>query len=270
MRTAKPDEKDRMLQKLRSDFDVDVLLGNWDVLGQSMDNILVSADGAPWHIDNGGALGYRAQGMKKSQSDWGDGWPNEIWSMPVSGINRGVFDGIGANEIVHRMAGRDYSLMLSKLPEEDRKIIEKRLNEAKQLAFRGKNYIDGGYTPEYTEKILRYSYELSKDGFREEIPASFTESDQQNGNFGFFRTQKGAYGSSLQTQSNPLSNAAQTMIDAAKTIAYHNKPGGDGNVNMTTVQKALDLKPYLEKAYNENKDKNAGIYLDRLKKWRRL
>jgi len=55
---------DAMNAELRKGFVADALLANWDVAGASNDNILVVA-GKPVRIDNGGALGFRAQGGKK-------------------------------------------------------------------------------------------------------------------------------------------------------------------------------------------------------------
>lgn len=68
MKTAKPEELKKVLAKIQDGFAADALLGNWDVAGLSMDNILVKA-GIPYRIDNGGALLFRAQGAKKA--NWG-------------------------------------------------------------------------------------------------------------------------------------------------------------------------------------------------------
>lgn len=46
-------------------FVADAFLGNWDVVGQGYDNMLVGKDGSVARIDNGGSLFYRAQGGKK-------------------------------------------------------------------------------------------------------------------------------------------------------------------------------------------------------------
>jgi SPP1 gp7 family putative phage head morphogenesis protein len=54
-----------MHRKLQDGFVTDALLANWDVAGLGNDNILVTADGTPVRIDNGGSLFFRAQGGKK-------------------------------------------------------------------------------------------------------------------------------------------------------------------------------------------------------------
>ena len=46
-------------------FAVDAWLGNWDVVGQTLDNLQVGPDGKAHRVDAGGSLEYRAQGDKK-------------------------------------------------------------------------------------------------------------------------------------------------------------------------------------------------------------
>ncbi|WP_420133452.1 cyclin-dependent kinase inhibitor 3 family protein [Rhodopseudomonas sp.] len=48
------------------DFAVDAWLGNRDVLGADLDNVLVTRSGAVVRIDQGGALAYRARGAVKT------------------------------------------------------------------------------------------------------------------------------------------------------------------------------------------------------------
>lgn len=57
--------------KLQKGFVMDALLGNWDVIGASQDNIMVNEAGEVFRIDNGGALEYRAKGRLKEKSDFG-------------------------------------------------------------------------------------------------------------------------------------------------------------------------------------------------------
>lgn len=46
-------------------FAVDAWLGNWDVVGLSLDNLQIGPDGKAHRVDAGGSLEYRAQGEKK-------------------------------------------------------------------------------------------------------------------------------------------------------------------------------------------------------------
>lgn len=78
--------------QLQKDFALDALMGNWDVIGMGLDNVLVVKDEARGvlrvlRIDNGGALRHRAQGALKGTS-WNER-ADELWSMrgrPVPGM----------------------------------------------------------------------------------------------------------------------------------------------------------------------------------------
>lgn len=48
-----------------SGFVIDAWLANWDVVGLELDNLLLNDKGEAVRLDNGGALAYRAQGVKK-------------------------------------------------------------------------------------------------------------------------------------------------------------------------------------------------------------
>jgi 8-oxo-dGTP pyrophosphatase MutT (NUDIX family) len=54
-------------QTLQKSFVLDCLLLNWDVVGASMDNVVVK-HGHPYRIDNGGSLLYRAKNGLKSEA----------------------------------------------------------------------------------------------------------------------------------------------------------------------------------------------------------
>jgi hypothetical protein len=54
--------------RLREDFVPQALIGNWDVLGMNMDNVLMRPDGTPSYVDVGGAGPYRAQGQPKGDA----------------------------------------------------------------------------------------------------------------------------------------------------------------------------------------------------------
>jgi hypothetical protein len=74
------------VKELQKHAAADLLLGNWDVVGQSFDNVLVTPSGTVVRIDNGGSLRYRAQGAKKDPSQW-TGIVGELQTMRDSAIN---------------------------------------------------------------------------------------------------------------------------------------------------------------------------------------
>lgn len=60
------DSKAKTLKEAaREHFAADALFGNWDVVGQAKDRLLLGADGAAWRLGMDGALRYRARGTMK-------------------------------------------------------------------------------------------------------------------------------------------------------------------------------------------------------------
>lgn len=66
LKKATPAQAAAVLAEARKGFATDALLGNYDVAGLDLDNLLVGKDGKVWRIDNGGSLRFRAQGALKS------------------------------------------------------------------------------------------------------------------------------------------------------------------------------------------------------------
>ena len=81
-------------------FVADAWLANWDVIGQSFDNIQIDADGNAWRIDAGGAIEWRAQGKPKGAA-FGD-QVGELDSLRNTSLNPTagkVFGGVGSAEL---------------------------------------------------------------------------------------------------------------------------------------------------------------------------
>lgn len=72
LRSSDPAAAKKVEAQLRKGFAVDALLGNWDVIGMSADNVLVTKGGRVLRIDNGGSLRYRAQGKLKGPGLWSE------------------------------------------------------------------------------------------------------------------------------------------------------------------------------------------------------
>ena len=245
-----------MRAKLMEGADVDAMLGNWDVFGLNGDNVLIDKDGNPWRIDNGGSLGFRATGKIKADADWKDGWPNEFFTIVNSDNNRhylGRAKGTATITLLRQAAKRDWQPIIDALPnQEDKVALTKRVAEMRQLAARAEDYVNGGYKDSFTFRVLRHSLELSKEGYREEVPKTITEKDQ-----GFCR--------SPDTTANlvggqPGEQFGNLALAAIKTVATH---ATDHAYNQTTLSdfyaKEAELQDVLKKDPN-----NAGAkhYLD--------
>lgn len=200
---SKPKELEKMKKKLREHFAVDVLLGNWDVVGQGADNILIDSNGTPYRIDNGGSMRFRAQGEKKQweqwppkdyvdlkEPDWNQSaYFDDIWTMTGNGKRIGLdvnstipkyFGECDVFEIVEDICSKNWKKAIQSLSENDKSTIELRLEEARQLFERGNRYVkieDMSVFPRETMlKILDYSYQMSKDGFRYAVSQQTTPS----------------------------------------------------------------------------------------------
>lgn len=110
--TATPEAKEALLKQIREGFVADAWLGNWDVVGLGMDNILVDAAGTAWRIDNGGALRFRAMGKAKTAAQWNER-VEELESMLDAGRNETtarIFAGISESDMK-----RQFDLLQSRL-----------------------------------------------------------------------------------------------------------------------------------------------------------
>lgn len=93
------------LRDTRKFFTRDAYLGNWDVIGEGFDNVLVDASGTAWRIDNGGSLMFRAQGQLKR--GWGT-YVDEFWTLRNPAVNRQTaeaFADVTYDDIVRGMRG---------------------------------------------------------------------------------------------------------------------------------------------------------------------
>jgi hypothetical protein len=137
LRTTDPAAFEAACVKLRKHFVADALLGNWDVVGASYDNIKVNAAGVPLRIDNGGALRYRAQGALKG-SAW-SGTVGELDSLRNPAMNptsSAVFGKLTAAEIKKqaKAALGKRAAVLKALPAELHAVINQRFDYLQSVA----------------------------------------------------------------------------------------------------------------------------------------
>ena len=240
-------EREALRAKLRAGLDVDAMLGNWDVIGMGGDNILVDKDGEPWRIDNGGALGFRAQGARKADADWKDGWPNELFTIAGSANNAPYVGGTSSLTLIRQAAARDWEKVVAALPDQaDRDALTRRVAEMRQLAARADDFARGGYEDAFAERVVEHSFNLSKEGFREEVPKTI-----KHGDYGFCRSKPSTAG---LVGGEPGEEYGSLALAAAKTVGTHQK---DGNYNQATLEAFYAKEPEL-KAILKADPKNAG------------
>ena len=182
-------------KKIQANFAADALLGNWDVVGMSADNIIVGKDGTPYRIDNGGALNFRAQGQKKTSDQW-DAHPTELWSMSDP-RNATKSDAQGkAAQIYGQMPWMDTVEQMEKIvkskneilkatPAEHKDILEKRIEQMRDIAATSRMLVDDGFDPEYAKDFTRHQQNLRRLKITGSLPkrlGDFSLDGMQSGN----------------------------------------------------------------------------------------
>lgn len=135
--TSDPELAAKAMEDLRRNFVADALLANWDVVGLSFDNILVTPAGKAYRIDNGGALRYRAQGGAKN-SQWNT-LVSELDSLRKASVNASsakVFGAVTDAEIKAQAKAlvKKRAKILAAVPEDLRAVLGARLDTLAKIA----------------------------------------------------------------------------------------------------------------------------------------
>lgn len=174
---ASPESREKLRKQLEKGRAVDILFGN--MLKQ--EDVIVDKNGVPWRVNNGRSFKVNANGKIKSKGELDSyKFPDEAWIMTNNNARiklKKVYDIAKYMEekdvfdVVSDIYNVDWKQTLNILPEDERKVIEQRLEEIRQLFVRGNRYelIEDKKTfPRETMlKFLDYSYLMSKDGLRE-------------------------------------------------------------------------------------------------------
>lgn len=222
-----------MKEQIKDTTFADVLLGNWDAAGTpdgtagDYPNMLV-VDGRICRIDPGGWGKYRAQGALKKKEDWEDGYPNEIFSMKKVGTTRDFIKDLSTYDLVNQIAQKDLTGLIAVLPEEDRKVMQKRIYECRELAETGRNYVeDGGYTKESADTVLWFSLQIAKGGGREAL------------NYGEFDFDSLEYNS--MKEPSKIGDKDIERNDALSQLYYEKTVGIKESIAMLSKSKKVDF-----------------------------
>lgn len=162
--------------RLREHFATDALLGNWDVVGMGVDNVLVDRHGVPWRIDNGGALRFRAQGAMKTADQW-DAYPSELWSLRDPTVNAqtaGVFGPLGASDLARQVRAIEAKAAGLKLPESVRGTVTARLGQLRDAADRIETLTRDHFKDDYADAFARHTIGIRKAGIVARMPTALT------------------------------------------------------------------------------------------------
>jgi hypothetical protein len=156
------------IAQLQKDFGFDAWMGNWDVAGTGLDNVLVDRTGKVWRIDNGGSLRFRAQGTRKTDSQW-EVHGEDLWTMrEPSNIGSKVFGSMSVTDVEESILRIDFESALAAVPKgEVRDMLEARATQWRRTQRHYKGYRQGGYLPEYRDKQARMGMTFRRNGMTE-------------------------------------------------------------------------------------------------------
>jgi 8-oxo-dGTP pyrophosphatase MutT (NUDIX family) len=173
--TSDPKLAAKAIADLKTHFAADALLGNWDVIGMSGDNVLVDPQGNAYRVDNGGALRFRAQGAPKKASDW-DAYPTELWTLRDRAKNAQtarVFGDLSIREIAGQVEAME-GVKLD-LPEAVAKTVQARMGQLKDVARRANTFLDDRFKDGHTDGLCKHMIGLRKAGARDRMPETLTQ-----------------------------------------------------------------------------------------------
>jgi SPP1 gp7 family putative phage head morphogenesis protein len=263
--SATPEQREATLAKLREHFLTDALMGNWDVAGMGLDNILVDADGIPWRIDNGGALRFRAQGKRKEAAEFG-AEVKELKSLLDAGTNPStarVFAGISEAGLQKQWNAlqEKRAELLAAAPEDLRPMLAARMD------WLEKRFAPATFAPGFAKEVKRARLmgmtHLGDKDLVEDTTVLFWEEKNAAGQpitrAKLKLTQKGSdaivarFGEVLQKTGAVASSGKrvqpgdvfwQDLTAALKHINYHEKDGqynpGKSTAILDKVSSALD------------------------------
>ena len=165
--------REAAIAAIQKDFAADALFGNWDVVGEELDNILIDGNGKPWRIDNGGAFRFRAQGQLKANA-W-NGYPQEIWTLRNDGRNAQtaeVFGRLKFRDIAFQLNDvyKQRDALLATLPSELHEVINQRLGEFKNVARTVGVMGQDKFKMSYLDDFTRHGMGIRAAGISDRLP----------------------------------------------------------------------------------------------------
>jgi hypothetical protein len=272
LQKASAEEKKVLLAKAQEHFAADALLGNWDVAGLNLDNIVVDKAGTPWRIDNGGALRFRAQGAKKTAEQW-DEFATELWSMRNPAENpqtARLFEGLDIFSVARQVAAIAEDKLLAAAPADLLATLQGRLRNLKEIGTKALEYESTNFKALHADRVTRHMMGLRKinafDGVATELkqshPGDVRPVDSEGNPFDLLRTNK------AKAKADPSQTFYEDILAAAKTINHHHEQGNLG-YNMAKLAKVAAHKSSLFKLAESGTIEEkamASAYLDYINK----
>lgn len=254
LKGATAEQKAATLAKLQQHFVADALLGNWDVAGLGLDNILVDESGTPWRIDNGGSLRFRAQGAAKTATEWNE-FPTELWTLrdaATNGQTAQAFDGLTIYDIARQIDSLKVE-GLDSAPAELRPVLTARLEQLKSIGRKAGEYEGSQFVATHADQVTREIMGLRVAGISQQFAPALKMANPNvtRGQSVIFLDAEGRAFDHLRASqsgtSAPPDKSTQmfnTIVGAAKTVNGHHAKS-DTSYNAGKLEAAAKLKPEL-------------------------
>lgn len=166
------------IEELQENLAADALMGNWDVVGMNLDNVLVDKAGRVWRIDNGGSLRFRAQGGLKGK-DWNE-FPTELWTLrdpKVQAQTAKMFGGADRAQMVTRIRELEAlrASLLAKAPADIRTVLSARLDQLTSAADLIDEATADKWLIEYGDELAKHTVGIRKAGISARMPRQMNQ-----------------------------------------------------------------------------------------------
>lgn len=256
LKTATAAERESLFGEVRRDFAVDAWLGNWDVAGLNLDNILVDANGRPWRIDNGGSLRFRAMGKAKTAAEW-NSYPTELWTLRDSVKNAQtarIFGDLPIYDIARQIERLDAGRMPAGVPPEVRQMLELRLEQLQAVARKASEFERTRFVATHADQVTRHMIGMRSAGVFDDMAGELRQAhagdvrptDAAGRYFNHLRTTK------AEAHADPSQAFYDDLLLAAKTVNSHHS-AGNTQYNLPKFNKALAHKPALKELLDSGK-----------------
>jgi SPP1 gp7 family putative phage head morphogenesis protein len=250
-------------------FAADALLGNWDAIGLSHDNMIVDGAGKIWRIDNGGSLRFRAMGKIKTAEEWNE-FPRELWTLRDAKQNASAaaaFGHLGIHDIAGQIGKLD-SAALAAAPEELRAVLEARLGHMRDVSRKALEMQADNWQEGYTDDLTRHMIGLRAEGLVAAMPKQLAGAAGDV----VVKDENGLMFDHLRTHRPDAAKKTAKVIfhepieSAAKTVNFHHSKG-DTAYNQAKITEAESHRPALLKLVESGtkaEQKLAQHYLESL------
>ena len=222
-----PEEIARFKKDIQKHMATDAVMGNWDVIGEVADNVLVTPAGKIYRIDNGGSLRFRAKGEPKGKL-WND-HPTEFWTLRNRRMNptaSEIFNDMSIYDIgkqIRELETKRATIEALNLPEELERTIMARLTNANRIADIAADFEADGWAADYVDEVARHAMNLRQAGVVDKMSNKLKITGPKDPAFGDAVDEKGRPFDNFRTSEHKGKTNVSVMEDFSN---YLDSEGG--------------------------------------------